>query len=174
MTPVLSVAVARALRTAGVKAGLRWPNDVVVGEAKIAGIIAEARIEDGKLVFVAVGAGVNVNQDAGFLSGIDRPATSVFAETGRRGDPYALLKPILGHFDCLLSAFLESGFSGVFEHWSGLMDHGDEMIALDFGDRIVKGRIRGFGEDGSIEIEGPSGLISRHLSGEVVRVTTAG
>lgn len=171
LTPILSIAIAKAIGEVGLDAKLRWPNDVVAGGKKIAGVLAEARMDGGLLSFAAVGAGINVNQDARFLSSIDRPATSLFAETGVKRDPDSLLVPMLESFDDLYGRFMKDGFEAISPLWRGLMVHGDETIALDFGSRIVQGRVRGFGDDGSIEIEEPSGFVGRHLSGEVVRLS---
>jgi BirA family transcriptional regulator, biotin operon repressor / biotin---[acetyl-CoA-carboxylase] ligase len=79
-----AVAIVDALQDAcGVAARCKWPNDVLVGERKIAGILAEARSMDGRVRTVVVGAGVNVLQTVGELPPGARVApTSVAAEGG--------------------------------------------------------------------------------------------
>ncbi len=80
-----AVALVDALRDAcGVRAGCKWPNDVLVGERKIAGILAEARAQAGAVGPVVVGTGVNVLQSDGDLPReIRTSATSVAIEGGR-------------------------------------------------------------------------------------------
>ncbi len=85
-----AVALAAAVRAvAGVEAGLKWPNDLVVGDRKLAGILAEAEADA-----VVVGAGCNVNWDR-FPPELATTATACNLEAGR---PVAV--------DDLLDAFL--------------------------------------------------------------------
>jgi BirA family transcriptional regulator, biotin operon repressor / biotin---[acetyl-CoA-carboxylase] ligase len=94
--PELSLAAGDAVATAlrqkkGVAAELSHPNDVLVGERKIAGILPEASA--GRVV---LGIGVNVNQEAGELPPeTPKPATSLRVETGREWERAPLLAAIL-------------------------------------------------------------------------------
>ena len=171
-TPLMAAAIAGFLGELRIDAGIRWPNDVTVGDAKIAGILAEASIAGGELRFVAVSAGLNVNQGGPELSKVGRPATSVFAETGSRHEPADLLEPIMGRFDRLYETFVKEGFAAAADAWRGFMSLVGETIALDLGGRIVQGRVLAFGDDGSIELEESSGEVGRHLAGEVVKLFT--
>ena len=88
--PLLAgVSVSVALRgVAGVETGLKWPNDVLVGGRKLAGILAEASGDT-----VVIGIGLNVSTTPDELPGPDRvalPATSVYAEGLRTGRPVVL------------------------------------------------------------------------------------
>jgi BirA family biotin operon repressor/biotin-[acetyl-CoA-carboxylase] ligase len=75
----------------GLEPELKFPNDVLVGGRKVAGILAEAR--EGRVV---LGIGVNVNVPAGELpQEVDRPATSLLAETGHKVDRAELLVDLL-------------------------------------------------------------------------------
>ena len=88
--PLLTgVAVAAAVRgQAGVPASLKWPNDVLVGERKLAGILAEAH---GDAVVVGVGLNVTPSQDE-----LPVPtATSLFIEDAKSADRAELLAAIL-------------------------------------------------------------------------------
>lgn len=92
LTVVASRACAEAIATlTGLEPGLKFPNDVLLGDRKVAGILAEAR--EGRVV---LGIGVNVNVPAGELpEGVDRPATSLLAETGREVDRAEFLAELL-------------------------------------------------------------------------------
>jgi len=90
-TLAAAVAVTRAAREAGVDAGIKWPNDVVVpadradenggGERKLAGILTEMEGEADRVSWVVVGIGVNANVDPEDLPGAANP-TSLRAEVG--------------------------------------------------------------------------------------------
>jgi BirA family biotin operon repressor/biotin-[acetyl-CoA-carboxylase] ligase len=92
LTGVAARACAEAIAAlTGLEPGLKFPNDVLVGERKLAGVLAEAR-EDR----VVLGIGVNVNIPAEELpQEVDRAATSVLVETGRELDRAELLAELL-------------------------------------------------------------------------------
>ncbi|MDA8026938.1 MAG: biotin--[acetyl-CoA-carboxylase] ligase [Actinomycetota bacterium] len=77
----LGISIVEALQDYGVDAKLKWPNDLLVGEKKLAGILAE--IETGKENLLVIGVGVNLNQSTAQLAELQRPATSVVIATGR-------------------------------------------------------------------------------------------
>jgi BirA family transcriptional regulator, biotin operon repressor / biotin---[acetyl-CoA-carboxylase] ligase len=84
-----------AIRAAsGLKADLRWPNDVLIGERKTAGILVESKIEESMLAFAVVGIGVNVHQRS-FEPSLATPATSLDVETGRWINRQTLLIALL-------------------------------------------------------------------------------
>ena len=92
ITMALGVAVADAIEdVSGVKPDLRWPNDILIGDRKLAGILTQ--YEHGA---VLAGIGVNVNH-LEFPEGVRDIATSLRAVTGREHDREELLQAILRH-----------------------------------------------------------------------------
>lgn len=81
-------AVAKALRAGGVEAGVKWPNDVLVGDRKVAGILVE-RIETPDGPAAVVGVGINVDMPAEELPVPE--ATSLLVESGASTDRTDLL-----------------------------------------------------------------------------------
>jgi BirA family transcriptional regulator, biotin operon repressor / biotin---[acetyl-CoA-carboxylase] ligase len=92
LTVVASHACAEAIATlTGFEPELKFPNDVLLGGRKVAGVLAEAR--EGRVV---LGVGVNVNVTADELpQEVDRPATSLLVQTGREIDRAELLVELL-------------------------------------------------------------------------------
>jgi BirA family transcriptional regulator, biotin operon repressor / biotin---[acetyl-CoA-carboxylase] ligase len=86
--PILALlaatSMAEACRSgAGVEVGCKWPNDLMVGERKTGGVLAESRVEDGGMVHMVIGAGVNLAMEPGDFPEELRPsATSLAAEGG--------------------------------------------------------------------------------------------
>jgi BirA family biotin operon repressor/biotin-[acetyl-CoA-carboxylase] ligase len=94
--PELSIvageAAAEAIeRATGLEARIKPPNDVLLAERKVAGILAEAR--EGRVV-LGIGVNVNVRRDE-LPTGLDMPATSLLAELGHSVDRAALLVALL-------------------------------------------------------------------------------
>lgn len=92
LTGVAARACAEAIAAVtGLEPELKFPNDLLVGDRKVAGILAEAR--DGRVV---LGVGVNVNvPESDLPTEVDRPATSLLVETGREVDRTELLVELL-------------------------------------------------------------------------------
>lgn len=89
------LAAADAIREAsGLAADLRWPNDLLIGERKCGGILAESRIESGAVAFAVVGVGINVHQ-RNFDAGLATAATSLDLEAGSRVSRQMLLIALL-------------------------------------------------------------------------------
>ena len=105
LTGVASRACADAIAAlTGLEPELKFPNDVLVGGRKVAGILAEAREER-----VVLGIGVNVNVPAEELpQEVDRPATSLLAETGREVDRAELLAELLEQLERRYDAWLSA------------------------------------------------------------------
>src|SRR6185369_15397484 len=83
LTLLASVALCQAIRDAGVAAAIKWPNDVLVGGRKVAGILLEMAAETDLLQWVVLGVGVNVNAAAEDFPPELRPiATSIAIERG--------------------------------------------------------------------------------------------
>jgi len=91
----------------GVQATLKWPNDVLIGGRKLAGILVEMVLQRGQQAAV-IGIGINVNMSADDFAGLDAPATSLRLETGRIWDREALLLAILPRLETAYQA-LQTG-----------------------------------------------------------------
>lgn len=103
LTGLAAQAVAEAVAAlTGLEPELKFPNDVLVGGRKVAGVLAEAREER-----VVLGIGINVNVPAEQLPReVDRPATSLLAETGREHDRAELLAELLERLERRYEAWL--------------------------------------------------------------------
>jgi BirA family biotin operon repressor/biotin-[acetyl-CoA-carboxylase] ligase len=88
--------------TTGLEPELKFPNDILVGGRKVAGILAEAR--EGRVV-LGVGINVNVAEDD-LPTEVERPATSLLIETGRETDRAELLVELLARFETAYDAWL--------------------------------------------------------------------
>lgn len=114
--PQLSLVAGLAVATAienetGLRAMVKWPNDVLVDEYKVAGILLEA---SGSVV--VCGVGINVNQEASDLPPETRlPATSLRLAAGRTVDRGAVLAAVLYEVEHRYNAWVASGLAGQLE-----------------------------------------------------------
>ena len=97
---MISLALQRSLNVIGIHSELKWPNDVLVSGRKIAGILIQTAMEEGRLQFAVVGCGVNVNVRS-FPEEISETATSVAIEASREVSREDLLVSLLLEFERL-------------------------------------------------------------------------
>ena len=135
---VSALAVADALAcVAGLGARLKWPNDVLVGGRKIAGILLESRMPAaggpgtaGAVGVIAVGIGVNRGQRA-FPAGLAERATSVLLETGKIVERDAALAALLEAFDGWRAQLERDGLAPVRARWLALADTIGRRVSVD-------------------------------------------
>ncbi|MFY9422453.1 MAG: biotin--[acetyl-CoA-carboxylase] ligase [Bacilli bacterium] len=113
---------------------IKWPNDIVNGDKKIAGILSETVIDSQKLVALIIGFGINVNT-LEFPAELTEKATSLALATGKRQDIDSLKQALLENLDHYFRDFLEGGneFIEIAHAHSSLI--GKEVIFDDFKTR---------------------------------------
>jgi BirA family biotin operon repressor/biotin-[acetyl-CoA-carboxylase] ligase len=166
-----AVAMADAVRSAcRVDAACKWPNDLMVGDRKLAGILAEGTILGETLEQLVVGAGVNLTQTEDELPAPD--ATSVRLEGGRP-DAGALLAAYLSDLAATYRPG-EGGFArAVLDAYRARCDTiGREVRVLVSTRAVVEGLAEGIDERGGLRIRTASGPVTV-TSGEVVHLRTA-
>lgn len=100
LSPLAGVAVARAIRqVAGLYPTIKWPNDIMIGGRKVAGILAESALSGSQIQHAVVGIGVNVALDVSADPEIAATATSLNHASGSAIDRAELLRRILQHMD---------------------------------------------------------------------------
>ncbi len=111
--PMLTIIAGMAVRDAlealyGLEAGIKWPNDIIVGNRKICGILTEMTMEDLEMSGVVVGIGINVRPGA-FPEELKDIATSIQAETsGEAPDRARLLCQVLSRFEHYYKIFIQT------------------------------------------------------------------
>lgn len=166
-----SIAVAETLEERGVpEARLRWPNDVVVWDRKVAGILSEAVVSGGHIDFLIMGFGLNVNsRESDFPPDLRTPATSMLTCTGKEWDltdvAQGILENFAVHYDRVKSEGCEF-VPGLWERrWN---DRGRKLVHEG-----VVGVGKGLDSDGSLILERDDGRIVRIICGDVLPVQQA-
>ncbi len=112
LTRFCAVIVAKTLETYGLKPTFKYPNDVLVNNKKISGILAESEFLGSHLKGVIVGVGINLNLEVEDLEKIDQSATSIYFETGKNVDKNEFMKLFLDNFTKEYNNFLINGIKG--------------------------------------------------------------
>ena len=119
LTLVAGSAVAATIAAiAGVRPALKWPNDVLLAGAKVAGLLTEMDSEADRVAFVVLGIGVNLNAPADELrQAVGIPATSILATTGRAVGRAAFVGRLLAELEGRYRRYLAEGFATLREEW---------------------------------------------------------
>lgn len=168
LTLMAAVAAARGLGDMGHPATLRWPNDVLLGDRKVGGILAESRIRPHAPAEVILGIGMNVNHDGeDFPAEIRGTATSVRLHAGSPADRTELLTRILMRLDEGYSAARAAGEQSILEPFLQLcpMAQGRSVTVSGAGETL-SGQTAGITPAGALRLATPAGLREVH-AGEI-------
>jgi BirA family biotin operon repressor/biotin-[acetyl-CoA-carboxylase] ligase len=149
---VVGLAVMQTLRESGVaSAGLKWPNDVLVGRKKIAGILLELVGDPADVCHVVLGVGINVNMQK--ADEVDQQWTSMRLESGKQVDRNQLV----ARLSMILRAYLErhqaQGFSSIQEEWERNHLWQGNAVSLIAGVNKIDGVVMGIDQQGALRLE---------------------
>jgi BirA family biotin operon repressor/biotin-[acetyl-CoA-carboxylase] ligase len=159
ITFVAALATGDALReAAAVQTDIKWPNDLLAGERKICGILAEA-IETPMGRAVVVGIGVNLTDDA-FPQDLINVATSVANESDRKPERETILKSLLSALSRWYSLLHETdGAEKIVAAWTSRSSYASgRMVQVTNGDEVLQGITRGVENDGALRLETTRGI----------------
>lgn len=165
----VALGVADALERFGVAARVKWPNDVLVNGRKICGLLSEYVPEaSAERRTAVVGVGVNVNMSGDEAADIDRPATSILAETDAEADVDTVLDAVLDALPAWLDRWQAAGFAGFRDAWIARTEGLGQPVTVTEGTTQKHGVLRGFGEFGELILEDAAGHTRTILLGDVV------
>jgi len=172
LSMVTGIAVVRSLRCFGIKAaGLKWPNDILVNNAKLAGILIDVMGESTGPCAVVIGVGVNVCMPRTAAAGIDQPWTDLSTLCGHDDVSRNRLAACL--LDQLLPAitqFESQGLQPFMAEWQCCDILQGRPVDLQLPNEVISGVACGIDAGGALLVETATGR-RRFTSGEVsVRV----
>lgn len=164
---ILALATAEALKELNFHPQLKWPNDILLSQKKVGGILCETiPMEDNRCIVLGMGLNVNMLQEE--VAEIDRPATSLAIEGKRLFDLEAVLKLLQNFFLKELDLFLSKGFQPFharFEEMLWLPKN--KELCFHENEQLVRGTFHGIAEDGTLLLRLSTGEIRSFISGEL-------
>lgn len=153
LTQLMALSVCMAAEEVGLKPNLKWPNDVQVNGKKLCGILSEAVAQQGRVVCVIVGCGINVEQKE--LS-VGQPAVSL-RELGVQTDKITFLRSVLKHFWQGYPAVVESGFWPLRELYLQRFPFIGETVTVKNGSSLKTGIVTGLADSGTLLLDAGNG-----------------
>ena len=159
-THYLAVVLAETLKSYGVNALIKWPNDVKVDGKKISGILSQTSFTNMSFNGIVVGVGINLNQKQSDIAAVSQPATSLNLILGRHINNEDFMYKLLDGFFARYDEFVEKGFAFIRQSYlSKCMSLGKEMTV-----HTVSGDIAGIAvdidNDGRLRLDTPTGLVT--------------
>lgn len=162
----VGVVIAEALRTFGVDARLKWPNDVLKDDGKLAGILIETVTDKTgrQATWAVIGVGINIAQASGLSMQTGR---AVVAATELAAEPERAMAALLDGFVRALPRFEQQGFAGFVDAWNALDAYAGEPVnILDQGQVLHTGYAAGVDAGGRLLLDTAQGRITV-LAGDV-------
>jgi BirA family transcriptional regulator, biotin operon repressor / biotin---[acetyl-CoA-carboxylase] ligase len=145
---------------------IKWPNDLIVNDKKVSGILTEMQAEQDKINYVIIGMGINVNHEEDELpNSIVNKATSLKMETGKIWGITELIQKILVTFEKNYADYLSHGFSIVKQKWEENGYRIGEVTRIKTFQSIDEAVIMGIADDGA--------LLAKYQDGEVKKIYSA-
>ncbi|NLC04583.1 MAG: biotin--[acetyl-CoA-carboxylase] ligase, partial [Tissierellia bacterium] len=163
-----AAAVNLALDQMDINSQIKWPNDIIIHEKKVGGILTEMSMESHRVNYVVMGLGINVNleQDE-FPEELKSKATSLKIAVKENVDKDILISYILNHFEELYEEFKRGSISKTVEICrmnSVLL--GEEVQIIKGGETRI-GKALDINAEGELLIQFENNVIENIISGEV-------
>jgi BirA family biotin operon repressor/biotin-[acetyl-CoA-carboxylase] ligase len=169
LTVISATALRRAIKNfTGLTAEIKWPNDLLLGGKKTAGILTEMSAELDRVRHVILGIGVDVNQDAaGFPPELRKIATSLKLESGVEISRAGLAVEILRELDLDYARIGAGKFSEIADEWEAACVTIGRDVAVHVGERRFRGHAESLDDDGALLVRTEHGHLERVIGGDV-------
>ena len=159
-TLMAAVAVAQAMNRFNLKSEIKWPNDIMFNGRKLVGILTEMTGEIGKIDYIVIGVGINVNISRDeFPEEICDVAASLSEMTGEEMSRVQIFRAVLEEFDKLYREISANGFDKIFKLWrkyNVTLGKKVRVISAEDG-KSFEGTAVDLNEDGALVVETADG-----------------
>lgn len=160
-----SLAVVRAIdKTTGLKAEIKWPNDVLIKGKKVCGILIENEVRRNTLAYAIIGIGINVNIHLADFEDIFPIATSLSDEMSKAVSRLEVVRQLLMQMDKLYLDLPNEDI--IYEQWRNNMVMLGKRVRAQSGESVIEGLAESVGKDGSLYVRLQDGILSRIVAGD--------
>jgi BirA family transcriptional regulator, biotin operon repressor / biotin---[acetyl-CoA-carboxylase] ligase len=169
LTLMAAVALADTIASfIGTPPAIKWPNDILVGGKKLAGILTESSCDSERIEFVILGIGVNLNYPVELMPDVIRErATSILTLTKNNIEREAFLQRLIQDLDRCYGELEEVGFDSLALRWEAFFGLRGKGVRVEMTDHIMIGTAKGIDRDGALIVEDDRGERQRIVAGDV-------
>ncbi len=172
LAPALTLVAGLAARDAiaeetNLQPDIRWPNDILLNDKKVCGILTEMQAEPDRIHFAVVGIGINVNQQK-MHAELAAIGTSLRIETGRVHSRLELLARLLRHLDRYYNQFVAEGAAPILRRFAEVSSYFEgKRVRITTAKETFEGTTAGLESMGILRVKRDDGKTEAVISGTV-------
>lgn len=154
LTQYTCLILAETFSQYGVIPKIKWPNDILVKDKKISGILAETVFRNNELKGIIIGVGINLNAELKNCLQIDKPVTALNLELNKDIDKAEFLKIFTDRYFAEYENFLKDGFIKIKSQYEKYINFLGKEITINNLNEKITGTAQEITNDGAIVING--------------------
>ena len=165
------VAVAKAIERTGItSAEIKWPNDIIIHDKKVCGILTEAVTTFNTIDSVIIGVGIDANIDIeDFPEELQDGTTTLADELGRKEDENVLIRLFLEEFEKIAETFNEGNYESILKDWRKRSYSVGKIVEVrEPFNKNYDAYVVGIGREGALIVEKIDGTLEKVISGECI------
>jgi BirA family biotin operon repressor/biotin-[acetyl-CoA-carboxylase] ligase len=168
LTFIAGVAAAQTIKDEyGLDAGIKWPNDVLIDNKKVCGVLTEISTEIDTIDYIVTGIGIDANIDVNLLPPELRDTTtSIKSELDHDISRMILVQKFLGNFETMYDEFNKGNFQEILRKWRQLSKTIGRQVEIRKGTEFIRGEAVGVNSKGALILELEDGTLQKIISGE--------
>jgi len=148
---------------------IKWPNDILIGKKKLAGILTEASCDPERIHHVILGIGINLNYTSDAMpEDLRRRATSLLEITGKPVHRESFLQALLQGIERCYGELEQAGFAALAQRWQAYFAWRGRRVRVKLLDQVTIGTAKGIDPDGALVLIDDYGSEQRILAGDVI------
>ena len=171
ITLATGVAVAKTLERIGVEnPEIKWPNDIIINDKKVCGILTEAVTKFNTIENVIIGVGIDANLNlADFPEELQDGTTTLQIELGRAGNENLLIGMFLEEFERIANLFIEEKYEDILKEWRKRSYTIGKIVEVrEPFNTYYDAYVLGIGKEGALVVEKIDGTLEKVISGECI------
>lgn len=160
---IASLSVVSVLRDAGIRSQIKWPNDIMVGRIKLAGILIENQIQGNLIGSSVLGLGLNVNQTS---FDMEYQATSIAKETGKALEVEDVCQQFLQYLDFYFDLLQKGELTLLRKEYHNHLFGYRETIRATLGEETGEYELQGIDEEGLLLLK-KDGIVHKYMRGDI-------
>lgn len=166
ITLMAGVSVAKTIRSFGLAAKIKWPNDVLINGKKVCGILTEIEAEIDMIDYCVVGIGIDANVDTElFPEEIRDSSTSLKKELGHEINRVDFVQKLMSEFEALYLKFQKDDIPSILEEWRNMSATIGEWVKITTQNRTIYGEAIGVDNEGALILETGEGQLEKIVAG---------
>lgn len=170
ITLATGVTVAKTLRRINIDARIKWPNDILINNKKVCGILTETNAKFNSVDYVIVGVGIDSKLDINILADdLREGTTSLENETQAEIKEAGIISNFLNEFEEIYNLFKEKKFDKILYDWRRLSQTVGSYVEIKqpLG-KVLCGTAVGINNQGALILELDNGELKKVISGECI------